>query len=141
MSEIDINPYGGNSRPQEGNSAAVMAATDSLNSHELNKMNTIIEEHYQKKPTMLGCQAGTLTMILSEEGDVRPCEILDVVLGNIRNTNYSLEPIWRGELANQHRKDIAESCFCTFETCVRTTMVFQPKWILKTLKRGVYQLR
>ena len=102
---------------------------------------SIIEEHYQKKPTMLGCQAGTLTMILSEEGDVRPCEILDVVLGNIRNTNYSLEPIWRGELANQHRKDIAESCFCTFETCVRTTMVFQPKWILKTLKRGVYQLR
>ena len=37
---------------------------------------SIIAKHYQK-PTMLGCQAGTLTMILSEEGDVRPCEILD----------------------------------------------------------------
>ena len=102
---------------------------------------SIIAEHYQKKPTMLGCQAGTLTMILSEEGDVRPCEILDVVLGNIRNTNYELEPIWRGSLAQEHRKEIANSCFCTFETCVRTTMVFQPKWILQTLRRGVDQLR
>lgn len=53
MSEIDINPYGGNSRPQEGNSTAVMAATDSLNSHELNKMNTIIEEHYQTKQSTI----------------------------------------------------------------------------------------
>ena len=82
---------------------------------------------------MLGCQAGTLTMILSEEGDVRPCEILDTVLGNIRETDYQLTPIWTSHQATQHRKDIAKSCFCTFETCVRTTMVFQPKWIRRTL--------
>ena len=98
---------------------------------------SIIAKHYEQKPTMLGCQAGTLTMILSEEGDVRPCEILDTVLGNIRETDYRLDLIWQGHLALKHRKDIAASCFCTFETCVRTTMVFQPKWIIETLRKGV----
>ena len=100
----------------------------------------IISEHYQKKPVMLGCQAGTLTMILSEEGDVRPCEILDTVLGNIRETDYRLAPIWRSHQAATHRTNIQKDCYCTFETCVRTTMVFQPKWILKTLRNGVKQV-
>ncbi len=99
----------------------------------------IISNHYSKKPTMLGCQAGTLTMILSEEGDVRPCEILDTVLGNIRETDYRLEPIWTGQKAKQHRLDIQQSCYCTFETCVRTTMVFQPKWLAKSVGRFVQQ--
>ena len=102
---------------------------------------SIIAKHYEQKPTMLGCQAGTLTMILSEEGDVRPCEILDTILGNIRETDYRLDLIWQGHLALKHRKDIAASCFCTFETCVRTTMVFQPKWIIETLRKGVKQLQ
>ena len=124
-------------------------ATDLLQKQERKKASTtlerilaeralierdIIEEHYKKNPVMLGCQAGTLTMILSEEGDVRPCEILDTTLGNIRETNYSLDPIWRSSTADNHRQNIQKSCYCTFETCVRTTMVFQPKWALKTLK-------
>jgi hypothetical protein len=43
----------GNSRPQEGDSSYVMAAAESLNSHELNKMNTIIEDHYKKKQSTI----------------------------------------------------------------------------------------
>ena len=63
---------------------------------------------------MLGCQAGTLTMILSEEGDVRPCEILDTVLGNIRDTDYQLTPIWTGSQAIQHRKRYCQNMFLYF---------------------------
>tara|TARA_B100000941_G_C28444930_1_gene521747 strand:+ start:276 stop:707 length:432 start_codon:yes stop_codon:yes gene_type:complete len=43
----------GNSRPQEGDSSYVMAAAESLNSHELNKMNMILEEHYKKKQSTI----------------------------------------------------------------------------------------
>jgi len=102
---------------------------------------SIISEHYERKPVMLGCTAGTLTMILSEEGDVRPCEILDTTFGNIRDTDYDLTPLWTGSSAQKHRKDIADSCFCTFETCVRTSMVFKPKWLAHTLKNYVEQRR
>lgn len=95
---------------------------------------SIISEHYQKKPVMLGCTAGTLTMILSEEGDVRPCEILDTTFGNIRDTDYELLPLWTNSSAKSHRKEIANSCYCTFETCVRTSMVFKPKWLIRTVQ-------
>lgn len=96
----------------------------------------IIAEHYAGKQVLRNCQAGTLTAILSEEGELRPCEILDTSFGNIRDHGYRLDALWNNYYAMQHRKDIANTCFCTFETCVRTTMVFQPKWLWKTITQA-----
>ena len=98
----------------------------------------IISQHYKGNRVMSNCQAGTLTAIIGEEGDVRPCEILDTSFGNLRDYGYSLSKVWKSNHANQHRLKIKkEKCFCTFETCVRTTMVFQPQWLGKTLKSFV----
>lgn len=89
----------------------------------------IITEHHQGRRVMGNCMAGTLTAIVSEKGDVRPCEILDTTFGNLRDVDYDLEALWTGADAAKHRTHIRETgCFCTFETCVRTTMSFQPKW-------------
>ena len=98
----------------------------------------IIRSHYEKRLKMDSCQAGTLTAIISEEGDVRPCEILDTSFGNLRDYDYRLDKIWKNQFARLHRDKIKkEKCFCTFETTVRTTMVFQPKWIMKTLLQQI----
>ena len=100
----------------------------------------IISNHYEQKRVMSNCQAGTLTAIIGEEGDVRPCEILDTTFGNLRDHNYELGRVWSSQAAKTHREKIKrEKCFCTFETCVRTTMVFQPKWIGKVIKSYVHQ--
>jgi MoaA/NifB/PqqE/SkfB family radical SAM enzyme len=89
----------------------------------------IIVEHHQGRRVMGNCQAGTLTAIVSEKGDVRPCEILDTSYGNLRDVDYDLLALWNNDAAKAHRSHIkATGCFCTFETCVRTTMSFQPKW-------------
>lgn len=89
----------------------------------------IIAEHHQGRRVMGNCQAGTLTAIVSEKGEVRPCEILDTVFGNVRDTDYDLLALWNNDVAKAHRKHIKDTgCFCTFETCVRTTMSFQPRW-------------
>lgn len=96
----------------------------------------IIAEHHQGRRVMGDCQAGTLTAIVSEKGEVRPCEILDTVFGNIRDVDYDLEAVWNNETARTHRAHIkATGCFCTFETCVRTTMSFQPRWYLDMARR------
>ena len=98
----------------------------------------IIRSHYQKQRKLENCQAGTLTAIISEEGEVRPCEILDTSFGNLRDFEYRLDKIWKNYRAEVHRDTIKKKkCYCTFETTVRTTMVFQPKWILKTLLQQV----
>jgi MoaA/NifB/PqqE/SkfB family radical SAM enzyme len=89
----------------------------------------IIASHHEGKPMMLGCQAGTLTAIVGETGDVRPCEILDTTFGNLRDADYDFWALWRSGAADLHRRTIKENgCYCTFETCVRTTMSFQPRW-------------
>ena len=59
--EVDYGIIGGNSRPQEGRSVELQAALDGLNSHELNKMNGILEEHYNKTHlTVLDKPLGTI---------------------------------------------------------------------------------
>lgn len=96
----------------------------------------IIAEHHQGRRVMGNCQAGTLTAIVSETGDVRPCEILDTVYGNLRQVDYDLLALWNNDAAKEHRRHIKETgCFCTFETCVRTTLSFQPKWYVE-MARG-----
>lgn len=89
----------------------------------------IIAEHHQGRRVMSNCTAGTLTAIISEKGDVRPCEILDTTFGNLRDHGFDFDAIWRSGTADHHRRWVRETgCFCTFETCVRTTMSFQPRW-------------
>ncbi len=98
----------------------------------------IIAEHHAGNAVMLGCQAGTLTAIVSEKGDVRPCEILDTSFGNLRDADYDFWTLWRNGEAERHRTWVKETgCFCTFETCVRTTMSFQPRWYGKMAARFV----
>lgn len=98
----------------------------------------IIAEHHQGRRVMGNCQAGTLTAIVSEKGDVRPCEILDTTYGNLRDVDYDMLALWNNEAAAEHRRHIkATGCFCTFETCVRTTMSFQPQWYAKMARNFV----
>lgn len=98
----------------------------------------IIAEHHQGKRVMGDCMAGTLTAIVSEKGEVRPCEILDTCFGNVRDTDYDMLALWNNDVAREHRRHIRETgCFCTFETCVRTTMSFQPKWYGRMARRYV----
>lgn len=94
----------------------------------------IIANHLQGKAVMTGCQAGTLTAIVGETGSVRPCEVLDTTFGNLRDVDYDFTTLWKSGLADAHRRFVKDTgCFCTFETCVRTTMSFQPKWYVQML--------
>lgn len=102
----------------------------------------IIAEHHRGHAVMTGCQAGTLTAIVSERGDVRPCEILDTVFGNLREADWDFDAVWRSGAAEHHRRWVQETgCYCTFETCVRTTMSFQPRWYARMALRHVQESR
>lgn len=96
----------------------------------------IIAKHHSGEQRLSGCKAGTLTAVISETGEVKPCEMLDTCFGQLRDRQYDLEAIWRGPQARAHRQQVRQSgCFCTFETGVRTTLSFQPKWYLKMTAR------
>ena len=71
------------------------------------------------------CFAGALSAILTEEGNVYPCEILDARIGNIREVDYDFSALWNSPKAEEIRRRISENrCFCTHECNISVNTLF-----------------
>ena len=47
--ELEYTVLGGGSRPQESRSEISRVSLENLNNHEINKVNKIIDDHYNEK--------------------------------------------------------------------------------------------
>ena len=73
------------------------------------------------------CHAGALSAVISEEGDVYACEMLDSKIGNLREAGYDMAKLWKGERARAMRAFIADTkCFCTHECNMSINLLFNP---------------
>ncbi len=78
-------------------------------------LNNFLRRRYLKlyaryvrlKKCPLNCRALSASCILDPQGDIYPCGIYGVKVGNIREDNYDLKKIWQGGLA----KKISGDCF------------------------------
>ncbi len=85
---------------------------------------------------MKGCLAGVATAVVSETGELYPCEILDRSLGNLRDVDMDFQRLWQSPRARAFRREQRSStCACTFETNVRTTLTLRPLEALHSLVR------
>lgn len=73
------------------------------------------------------CYAGALSAVISEEGDVYACEMLDNKIGSLREVGYDMAKIWGGERAKSMRSFIKDTrCFCTHECNMSINLLFNP---------------
>ena len=76
------------------------------------------------------CYAGKLNLVLTESGDVYPCEIISQSFGNIRDYDYDLMQIVHSEKAAEIINSISGSnphCqSCTHECNYITNILFNP---------------
>jgi len=84
---------------------------------------------------LLGCGAGRQSFFLDPFGNIYPCNILDMVMGNIRTGSF--EEIWTSERAEEARRltgtcDAACWMVCTARTAIRRNMAGAAGWILKS---------
>ena len=87
----------------------------------------LIYETYTRNRRMVPCHAGRLNLVVSETGDVYPCELLDKKLGNIRDAGYDIKKLLRGRQARDTVRSIREDgCFCTHECYFMTNILFSP---------------
>jgi len=76
----------------------------------------------------LPCTAGTLSAVIFENGEVHPCEVLGLALGNLNTTGWDLERLWGGEAARALRVKIrAERCKCTWECAQADNVLFRAR--------------
>jgi MoaA/NifB/PqqE/SkfB family radical SAM enzyme len=98
-------------------------------------MQTVRHHEY-----IMPCQAGRRMMVINDEGDVMPCEILNEkirngeskldtpVIANMRDMNYDIRKILASDRAHAAVTDIVQGkCHCTFECAWAVNVIYSPR--------------
>jgi radical SAM protein with 4Fe4S-binding SPASM domain len=76
---------------------------------------------------LIPCYAGRLNLVLTENGEVYPCEVLNEGFGNIRDYNYDMGKVIQSKKAKEIVNSIIKKrCFCTHECYFMTNILFNP---------------
>lgn len=87
----------------------------------------LIHETLQDQRRLIPCYAGRLNIVLTENGEVYPCEILPESLGNVRDNNYNMGKLLQtGKAREMIQRIIENKCFCTHECYFMTNILFNP---------------
>ncbi len=95
----------------------------------------MIKKMYLKPKYISPCHAGSLFGIITSNGKVFPCEILEEkLLGSLRDNDMNFMKIWNNTKTKEVKKDIIDSkCNCTYECALTYNILgnwrYQPKLI------------
>ena len=82
----------------------------------------------RSRQRLIDCYAGRLNLVLSETGEVYPCETRMQSLGNVRDHGYDLRAVMRSPPARETLASIARrECACTHECYFITNILFNPR--------------
>jgi MoaA/NifB/PqqE/SkfB family radical SAM enzyme len=87
-------------------------------------------EHRQVIP----CYAGWASCQIAPNGDIWSCCIRAEGVGNLRETNYDLRPIWNGAAMAQLRRSIYQGeCNCPMANASYANMILHPQTMAKVV--------
>jgi MoaA/NifB/PqqE/SkfB family radical SAM enzyme len=66
-------------------------------------------------------------VVLEDNGNIKVCEILPTVLGNLRDFDYDIKKVIKTDIAKSAYKKIKNcECNCTWECAIRTGIIYNP---------------
>ena len=88
-----------------------------------NLMRTVFDDEY-----VSSCVAGRKLLVVSEVGEVLPCEILGKSIGNLRNHDWDLNKLLKENSVKELQKWIKDTkCKCSFECALAANVVWKSK--------------
>lgn len=97
---------------------------------------TIIATVFKENQYVLPCLAGSISCVMTETGDVHPCEILNRRIGSLRETGYNFGKLYYSKNADEIRHFIKNTkCYCTYECAITTNILFNIKQLVKMLMK------
>lgn len=127
------NMRGSTSNRYRFNGAGLKAAQDVI-------QRRLIYQTLVEKKRQIPCYAGRTNLVMTEVGEIYPCEILTDSFGNVRDHNYDIEQVVNTSQAKRSIADIeAESCYCTHECNLMTNILLNPK-LLPSLAKEYHAL-
>ena len=96
----------------------------------------------KKKRQIIPCLAGNRTIVLYDNGDVAPCEVLEKNMGNIREFNYDMKKLLGNPRALQILNIISSKrCHCTHEGNLYVNLLFNFRTYLRALNSYIKTIR
>ncbi len=88
----------------------------------------------QERTQVIDCYAGWASAHIAPNGDIWSCCIRAEPVGNLRETNYDLAPIWFGERMAALRRSIAnKECACPMANANYANMLLHPPTMAKVV--------
>ena len=100
-------------------------------------LDLIFNEFLYKKH-QFDCVAGKRLIVISERGEVKPCEILNDSLGNLRDYDYDMRKLMKTKKVKDVQKWIrCTKCHCTFECATNISVLYDLKGYPDLIKRTI----
>lgn len=95
----------------------------------------IIIKIEEQKNGIPPCQALRKSVVINEEGEVFPCEMLNMSLGNLRDYAYDINKILGTQKAKTIKKWVKKTkCKCTWECIIPANIIFSLKGNIMLIK-------
>ncbi|MGE5174509.1 MAG: radical SAM protein [Betaproteobacteria bacterium] len=134
VQKLEENLKGGKARVYRFRGGRIKAAQDIL-------QRRLIHRTMRERTRIIPCYAGRLNLVLTEAGDIFPCELFTESLGNVRNYEYDMRKVASSESARRVKDSIQSNrCFCTHECYFMTNILFNPR-MYPALMKEYLQLR
>lgn len=103
---------------------------------------SLIYETEKQQRRLVPCYAGRLNLVLTETGDLYPCESFTMKMGNLRDSDYDMERILRSPGARSILDFIQrKGCYCSHECYLMTNILFNagmyPRIMREYLRLGL----
>jgi MoaA/NifB/PqqE/SkfB family radical SAM enzyme len=87
----------------------------------------LIHDTAEQNKRLIPCYAGRLTLVLTETGELYPCESFANRMGNVRAWGYDVKKLLAGGDAQAALRAVQESgCHCTHECYMMMNILFNP---------------
>ena len=87
-----------------------------------NLISTVFDDKF-----VTPCVAGRKLLVISETGEVRPCEVLDKSIGNLRDVDFDVYKLLKREDSRKLVDWIIDTkCKCSFECALGANVVWNP---------------
>lgn len=96
---------------------------------------SLIYEIETRKRQLLDCFAGKLNLVVTEQGDLYPCESFTMPMGNVRDNDYNIGEMVKSSKALNILRSIKDNgCFCSHECYLMTNILFNVRMYPRLLK-------
>lgn len=101
--------------------------------NQINNEINVKTRRYKKR--VIPCVAGRNMLVVKENGDVFPCEILNRKMGNLKEVNYRINKLLSTKSSKEIRKFIKKKCFCPWGCATQNNIVFNPRMYPKIIHK------